>query len=68
MDTTLNSGCRQTRLITGVCPYSNYPVAAAVDRTGQIHLGVNIENASYRSDSVRRMFAYFFVAATTALL
>ncbi|HIW46388.1 MAG TPA: cytidine deaminase [Candidatus Yaniella excrementigallinarum] len=29
-------------------PYSNYPVAAAaMDRTGQIHLGVNIENASY---------------------
>src|SRR5699024_10044851 len=29
-------------------PYSHYPVAAAaMDRTGQIHLGVNIENASY---------------------
>ncbi len=29
-------------------PYSNYPVAAAaMDSAGQIHLGVNIENASY---------------------
>lgn len=29
-------------------PYSNYPVAAAaMDSAGQIHMGINIENASY---------------------
>lgn len=38
----------QAVLPRAYAPYSNYPVAAAaLDASGEIHTGINIENASY---------------------